>query len=104
MLTRIIEPEEGVMLRFRTTFTPTIHVTFKWNIRLDLSGGAATKTLCSLVTELVLQVLGESTGTMTVWVIRGDEGMGDIPGIRGGFRGVCRFCAILDSIDTRTQT
>ena len=24
---------------------------------------------------------------MTIWVIRGDEGVGDIPGIRGGFRG-----------------
>ena len=34
--------------------------------------------------ELVLKILGESTGTMTVWVIRGDEGVGDIPGVRGG--------------------
>ena len=24
---------------------------------------------------------------MTIWVIRGDEGVGDIPGIQGGFRG-----------------
>ena len=64
-----------------------ISVTFEWNVLLDLSGGAATKTLCSLVMELVLQVLCESTGTMTIWVIRGGEGMGDIPGIRGGFRG-----------------
>ena len=29
---------------------------------------------------------------MTVWVIRGDEGVGDIPGVRGD-SGVCRFCA-----------
>ena len=66
---------------------------FEWNILLDLSGGAATKALSSLMTELLLQVLGESTRTVTVWMIRGDEGVGDIPGIRGGFRGVCRFCA-----------
>ena len=46
-----------------------------------------TKMLCSLVMELVLQVLCESTGTMTIWVIRGGEGVGDIPGIQGGFRG-----------------
>ena len=34
--------------------------------------------------KLVLQVLCESTGTLSVRVIRGDEGMGDIPGVRGG--------------------
>ena len=33
-------------------------VTFEWNILLDLSGEAATKTFSSLVTELLLQVLG----------------------------------------------
>ena len=32
-------------------------VTFKWNVLLDLSGEAATKTLGSLVTKLLLQVL-----------------------------------------------
>ena len=53
------------------------------NVRLDLSGEATTKSLGSLGAELVLQVLGESTGTMTVWVIRGDKGVGDIPGVRG---------------------
>ena len=42
---------------------------------------AATKTFSSLTTELLLQVLGQSTWAMTVWVIRGDEGVGDIPGI-----------------------
>ena len=41
---------------------------------------------------------------MTVWVIRGDEGVGDIPGVQGVQGGVCRFCATVDSIDTRTQT
>ena len=35
------------------------------------------------MTELLLQVLSESTGTVTVWVIRGGEGVGDIPGVRG---------------------
>ena len=48
---------------------------------LDLSGEAVTKTLSSLKTELLLQVLSESTRTVTVWVIRGDEGVGDIPGV-----------------------
>ena len=63
--------------------TWTRNVTFEGNILLDLSGGAATKTLCSLMTEPLLQVLSQSTRTMAVWVIRGDEGMGDFPGIRG---------------------
>ena len=34
--------------------------------------------------ELLLQILSESTGTMAVRVIRGDEGVGDVPGVRGG--------------------
>ena len=59
------------------------HVTFEWNILLNLSGGAATKTFSSLMMKVLLQVLDESTGTVTVWVIRGDEGVGDIPGVRG---------------------
>ena len=66
---------------------------FEWNVLLDLSRQAATKMFRSLVTELLLQVLGQSTGTMAVWVIHGDEGVGDIPGIRGVQGGVCRFCA-----------
>ena len=78
-------------------------VTFEWNILLDLSWRAVTKTLGSLMTELLLQVLSQSTRAMTIWVIRGDEGMGDIPGVRG-VQGVCRFCATIGSIDTRTQT
>ena len=76
---------------------------FEWNVLLDLSGWAATKTLSSLMTELLLQILSQSTRAMTVWVIHGDEGVGDIPGILG-VQGVCRFCATIDSIDTRTQT
>ena len=33
--------------------------------------------------ELLLQVLGQSTRAMAIRVIRGDEGVGDIPGVRG---------------------
>ena len=62
-------------------------VTFKWNVLLDLSGGAATKVFCSLVTELLLQVLSESARAVAIWMIRGDKGVGDIPGIRGGSGG-----------------
>ena len=43
-----------------------------------------TKSLSSLCAKLLLKILGESTWTMAIWVIRGDEGMGDIPGVRGG--------------------
>ena len=46
---------------------------FELNIWLDLSREAVTKMFGSLVTKLLLQVLGKSTGTMTIWVIRGDE-------------------------------
>ena len=60
-----------------------IRVTFGLNVRLDLSGKATTKSLSSLGAELMLEVLSESTWTMAVWVIRGDEGVGDIPGVRG---------------------
>ena len=35
------------------------------------------------MTELLLQVLGQSTRAMTVWMIHGDKGVGDIPGVRG---------------------
>ena len=34
--------------------------------------------------ELVLQVLGQSTRAVTIRVICDDEGVGDIPGVRGG--------------------
>ena len=52
-----------------------------------------TKSFSLLQVELILQVLGKSTWTMAVWMIRGDEGMGDFPGVQGGSGGVCRFCA-----------
>ena len=63
----------------------------KWNVLLDLSGKAATKMFSSLVTELLLQILSQSIRAMTVWMICGDEGVGDIPGVQG-VQGVCRFC------------
>ena len=59
-------------------------VTFGLNVRLDLSRMAMTKSLRSLCAKPLLQILGESTWTVAIWVIRGDGGMGDIPGIRGG--------------------
>ena len=40
---------------------------------------------------------------MTIWVIRDDEGAGDIPGIRGGFRGSVGSAQQVSN-DTRTQT
>ena len=58
-------------------------VTFELNVLLDLSREAATKAFGSLVLEFLLQVLSESTGTVAVRVIRGDEGVGDFPGVRG---------------------
>ena len=65
-------------------------VTFGLNVRLDLSGKATTKSLSTLCAKLLLKILGESTRTVTVWVIRGDEGVGDIPGVRGDSGGVCQ--------------
>ena len=32
----------------------------------------------------MFEILGEATGTMTIRVIRGDEGVGAFPGVRGG--------------------
>ena len=68
---------------FRGSAGSAQHVTFELNVLLNLSCGAATKTFGSLNAELLLQVLCKSTWVMTVRVIRGDEGVGDIPGIRG---------------------
>ena len=66
-----------------TICPPKGDVTFELNIQLNLSRQATTKPLHSLQTKLLLQVLSESTWTVTIWVIRGDEGVGDIPGVRG---------------------
>ena len=73
----------GVVL-VRVTLSP---VTFELNALLDLSCQATTKSLSSLQTELLLQVLSKSTWTVAVRVICGDGGVGDIPGVRGGSRG-----------------
>ena len=72
-------------------------VTFELNARLDLSWQATTKSLCPLGTEPLLQVLSESTWTVAVQVIRGDEGMGDIPGVQGGSRGGLKI--VLNRLD-----
>ena len=58
-----------------------ITVMFEWNARLDLSEEAATKTFGLLLMEFLLEVLCQSTWTVTIWVIRGDKGVGDIPGV-----------------------
>ena len=77
---------------------------FRLNVRLDLSGKATTESLGALCTKLLFKILGESTRTMTIRVIHGDEGVGDIPGIRGGPGEVLRGSTQCSSIDTRTQT
>ena len=59
-------------------------VTFGLNIRLDLSGKATTKSLSALCAKSMFKILSESTRTVAVRVIRGDEGVGVIPGVRGG--------------------
>ena len=51
----------------------------------------------------MLQVLSESTWAMGVRVIHGDEGVGDIPGVRGD-SGESEVLHNIDLIDTRTQT
>ena len=76
---------------------------FGLNVRLDLSRRAMTKSLCSLQTELLFKVLCKSTRTVTIRVICGDEGVGDIPGVQGG-SGEPVGSAQYSLIDTRTQT
>ena len=63
---------------------PGRYVTFGLNVRLDLSREATTESLRTLSTKLLFEILGEGARTMTVWVIRGDEGAGAFPGVRGG--------------------
>ena len=63
-------------------------VTFKLNILLSLSGVAVTKMFHALFVQLLLQVFGESMRLVTIWMIHGCEGVGDIPGIRGGSGGL----------------
>ena len=40
-----------------------------------------TKTFSSLQAKLVLQILGQSARAVAIWVIRGDESVGDVPGV-----------------------
>ena len=42
-----------------------------------------TKTFGSLQAKLLLQIFSESARTVTIWMICGDEGVGDIPGVQG---------------------
>ena len=64
-----------------------VDVTFGLNVRLDLSVKATTESLRSLGAELLLEVLGKGAWTVAVWMIRGDEGAGAFPGVRGGSGG-----------------
>ena len=50
-----------------------------------------TSTLCTLYLELTLQVLCESRWFISVRVVQGCEGVGDIPGVRGVQGGICMF-------------
>ena len=59
-------------------------VTFGLNVRLDLSGKATTESLRTLGTKFLFKILGKGTRAVVVWVIRGDEGVGAFPGVRGG--------------------
>ena len=68
-------------------------VTFEWNVLLDLSRVAATKTFGLLLTQLLLEVLSKSTWIMGVWVIHGVQGRGRYPRHTRWIQGVCRFCA-----------
>ena len=70
-------------------------VTFELNAWLDLSRQATTKLLSSLCMELMLQVLCESTWTLAIWVIRGDGGVGDFPGVCHGRVGALKFLLYL---------
>ena len=62
-----------------------------------------TLTLCTLYLKLMLQILCESGWFVGVRMVQGCEGVGDIPGIQGGFRGAAGSAQQV-LIDTRTQT
>ena len=79
----MISPCLSLTLLATTSPLTWLGVTFEWNVLLNLSGEAATKMFGSLVMKLLLQILSQSTGAMTVWMIRDGEGVGDIPGVRG---------------------
>ena len=48
----------------------------------------------------MLEILGEATWTMAIRVIRGDEGVGAFPGVRGGSG---ESAAVLRTIARLTQ-
>ena len=48
---------------------------------------ATTSAFGLLYLKLVLQVLSESTWFMGIWMVQVCKGVGDIPGIQGGFKG-----------------
>ena len=73
---------------------PTPAVTFGLNVRLDLSGKATTESLRALGTKSLFKILGKGTRTVAIWVIRGDEGVGAFPGVRGGSGESQKFCAM----------
>ena len=54
------------------------------SVQLERNRKATTKSLCALCMKLLLKILSERARAVTVWVIRGGEGVGDIPGVRGG--------------------
>ena len=44
---------------------------------------ATTSSFGTLYLKLALQILSEGGWTLSVWVVQGCEGVGDIPGVRG---------------------
>ena len=57
--------------------------------------------LSMLLVQLLLQVLGESTEFVSIWMIQGSEGVGDIPGVQGvqgGSEGSVTICYIFLSL------
>ena len=48
---------------------------------------ATTSSLCSLLSEFLLEILGESAGFIGIQVVHGFKGVGGIPGIQGGSGG-----------------
>ena len=49
-----------------------------------MSGEATTESLRTLGAKSLFKILGEGARTVAVRMIRGDEGVGAFPGVRGG--------------------
>ena len=62
-------------------------VTFEWNVLLDLSRVAVTKTFCSLLMQPMSEVLCKSTRTLSVRMIHDGRGRGRYPRHMRWFRG-----------------